>query len=187
MNWYSANNISNILFSNDDELILNANLNVVLIAPEIAPNAGNISRLCYASNTKLHIIGKMGFDIKSDKHFKRAAIDYWDKIKISYYNDFDEFLNFVYKSVENKRQDIPQIILTSTNGKKLYFEFNFKPGDYIVFGPESTGIEPKLLKQFEENTIRIPLSSNVRSLNLSTACGIILYHAIYFIYSSSKK
>ena len=183
MNWYSANDIDNSPFPGAaDGAILRAGLNVVLIRPEIAPNAGNISRLCYASGTNLHIVGKPGFDIKTDKHFKRAAVDYWDRIDIKRYADFGEFIE---KISEETPQKPPRVILTSTNGRSLYFEFGYQQGDYIVFGPESVGIEADLLEHYAENTVRIPLQAGVRSLNLSTACGIIVFHAITSIYRSS--
>lgn len=194
MNWYSANNIYDS--PPCDDAILRARLNVVLIAPEIAPNAGNISRLCYASGTNLHIVGKPGFDIKTDKHFKRAAVDYWDRLDIKKYADFEEFLSAIAskaaKSAEvdggcgggDGSDSGPRIILTSTNGRTLYFEFSYKPGDYIVFGPESSGIAEEIMESYGGFSVRIPLNSNVRSLNLSTACGIIVFSAIAQIYQS---
>jgi tRNA (cytidine/uridine-2'-O-)-methyltransferase len=187
MNWYSANDIYNS--PPCDEAILRARLNVVLIAPEIAPNAGNISRLCYASGTNLHIIGKPGFDIKTDKHFKRAAIDYWDRLDIKRYADFSEFTSAIAseaaKSTDVSGGGSPRIILTSTNGRSLYFEFKYRPGDYIVFGPESSGIPGEVMEEHGGCSVRIPLNSGVRSLNLSTACGIIVFSAIAQIYQSS--
>jgi len=180
MNWYSAKDISNA--PAHDDAILSAGLNVVLIRPEIAPNAGNISRLCYASGTKLHIVGKPGFDIKTDSQFKRAAVDYWDRLDIKRHENFEEF----EKSIEMKPDgEKPGVILTSTNGRSLYFDYKYRPGDYIVFGPESSGIEASLLERYCASTVRIPLNSEVRSLNLSTACGIIVFHAIASIYRSS--
>ena len=187
MNWYSANDIDNS--PQNDEALLQARLNVVLIKPEIAPNAGNISRLCYASGTNLHIIGKPGFDIKTDKHFKRAAVDYWDRLDIKKYADFSEFSASVAATAAEYAADstccTPRIILTSTNGRSLYFEFKYRPGDYIVFGPESSGIPAEIMDEYGCNSVRIPLSSGVRSLNLSTACGIIVFGAIAQIYQSS--
>jgi len=193
MNWYSGKDIESAPAA--DCAILKAGLNVALIKPEIAANAGNISRLCYASGTGLHIIGTPGFDIKTDKHFKRAAVDYWDKIDIKRHPDFEEFLKSVTDlppgdkrhSEADKSGAIraPEIILTSTNGRFLYFDFQYRPGDYIVFGPESSGIPAEIMERYGGRSVRIPLSSAVRSLNLSTACGIIVYHAISHIYRSS--
>lgn len=186
MNWYSANDISNSPYPrNDDSAILKAGLNVVLIAPEIAPNAGNISRLCYASGTGLHIVGKPGFDIKTDKHFKRAAVDYWDRLDIKRYAGFEEFAEAAGAASVAAGTGAPRMIMTSTNGNRLYFDFEYRPGDYIVFGPESRGIPPELLERYRETCVRIPLAPQVRSLNLSTACGIIVFHAITSIYRAS--
>ena len=95
MNWYCNNDITKSQFN--DDVILNAGLNVVLIEPEIPPNAGNISRLCYAAGCRLHIVGKMGFET-TGAHFKRAAIDYWDKVDISYYKDINDFYEKTKKS-----------------------------------------------------------------------------------------
>ncbi len=194
MNWYSDKDIK--YAPANDCAILKAGLNVALIEPEIAANAGNISRLCYASGTGLHIIGTPGFDIKTDKHFKRAAVDYWDKIDIKRHLNFEEFLKSIPASPRCEQKHsvaadetgairAPEVILTSTNGRFLYFDFNYMPGDYIVFGPESSGIPPEIMERYDGCSVRIPLCSNVRSLNLSTACGIIVYHAITHIYRSS--
>jgi len=175
MNWYADKNIKNA--PDCDNNILDAKMNVVLISPEIAPNAGNISRLCYATNTILHIVGEPGFKIETDKHFKRAAVDYWDRLDIRKYKDFDAFI----ETFTQTNHAAPRVIMTSTNGAGLYFDFEYKRGDCIVFGPESSGIPPELIERYRDSSVRIPLNDKVRSLNLSTACGIILFHAIYSI------
>jgi len=178
MNWYSGKEFDKA--PPDDGKILTAGLNVVLIRPEIAPNAGNISRLCFATGTRLHIVGKTGFTI-TDKHFKRAAVDYWDRLDISYYADMGELLEKASSEGGDSR-----FIYTTTNGKTLFFDFEYKKGDYIVFGPESTGLDEQMIDSNYDMTVRIPLNSNVRCLNLSTSCGIILFHAIYQLNLLSK-
>lgn len=201
MNWYCNNDITKSQFN--DDAILCAGLNVVLIEPEIAPNAGNISRLCHATGCRLHIIGKMGFET-TGAHFKRAAVDYWDKVDISYYKDIDDFYektkitqiledngsadkDMNNNSCVNSGLGFHNYIYTTTCGKNLYFEYDYKPGDFIIFGPESRGISDDIISANYEHTIRIPLNSKVRSLNLSTSCGIIVMHAIASIYKKLQS
>lgn len=172
MNWYYKKD--GISGPHDDDAIFTAGLNVVLVNPEIAPNAGNISRLCFATGTKLHIVGKMGFSV-ADRHFKRAAVDYWDRLDIAFYPDLAE----LQRKVGAPGGPPGRLIYTSTNGKFLFYDFEYEKGDYIVFGPESTGLSREVVDSNHEMTVRIPLNSKVRSLNLSTACGIVLFHAIY--------
>ncbi len=160
-----------------DEKLFETGLSVVLIEPEIAPNAGNISRLCYASNLTLHIVGKPGFEITSDKHFRRAAVDYWDKVEIISHENFEAFTEFARK----KSTVPPRFIMATKRGKCLYYDFQYEKGDYLVFGPESRGIPKDILKQYEDTCVRIPLNSKVRSLNLSTSCGIIVHNAIHSV------
>jgi tRNA (cytidine/uridine-2'-O-)-methyltransferase len=142
--------------------------NIVLFNPQIPPNTGNIGRLCVNTNSKLHIIKPIGFDI-SDKAVKRAGLDYWDKLDLTIWENYEDF--FTKNSIEN-------CYFATTKTDKPYFKANFKPNDYIIFGSETSGIPEEIMKKNWKNTITIPMGENGRSLNLSVSVGIVLYDAI---------
>ncbi|WP_457561070.1 tRNA (cytidine(34)-2'-O)-methyltransferase [Caminibacter sp.] len=142
--------------------------NVVLFNPQIPPNTGNIGRLCVNAGATLHLVKPLGFDI-SEKAVKRAGLDYWDKLDLVVWDNVEEFLN----SVDNKR-----CFFATTKTKKPYFEVNYKPGDYLIFGSETKGIDENILNQHSNNCITIPMTKEGRSLNLAVSCGIVLYEAI---------
>ncbi|AZV46951.1 tRNA (cytidine(34)-2'-O)-methyltransferase [Nautilia sp. PV-1] len=142
--------------------------NVVLFNPQIPPNTGNIGRLCVNAGARLHIVKPIGFDI-SEKAVKRAGLDYWDKLDLTIWESTEEFL---------KNTDTSRCFFATTKTDKPYFEAEFKPGDYIIFGSETKGIDENILRQFYDNCITIPMTKEGRSLNLAVSCGIILYEAI---------
>jgi tRNA (cytidine/uridine-2'-O-)-methyltransferase len=146
----------------------NKPFNIVLIEPEIPPNTGNIARLCGATRTILHLVGKLGFST-DDRALKRAGLDYWDQVDIRYWDNFDELKG---------ASPGGRFFLTSKKGAVPYVEAPFREGDFIVFGKETEGLPVELLQASPEMTIRIPMFGHVRSLNLSTAAGIILYEAL---------
>jgi tRNA (cytidine/uridine-2'-O-)-methyltransferase len=141
---------------------------IVLVEPEIPPNTGNIARLCGATGTVLHLVGKLGFST-DDRQLKRAGLDYWSEVEVRYWGSLDELRDacpegrFIYTS---KKASLPHVALT------------FLPGDFIVFGKETKGLPDDLIAAHPETSIRIPMSGRVRSLNLSTAAGIVLYEAL---------
>jgi tRNA (cytidine/uridine-2'-O-)-methyltransferase len=142
---------------------------IVLVEPEIPPNTGNIARLCAATGTVLHLVGKLGFSL-DDKHLKRAGLDYWKAVDIKYWN-----------SLEELQQAFPdgRWWYTSKKAEKPYVEADFQTGDFLVFGKETLGLPEELLAAHADRAIRIPiLISTVRSLNLSTAAGVVLYEAL---------
>lgn len=142
---------------------------IVLVEPEIPPNTGNIARLCAATGSALHLVGKLGFAI-DDKHLKRAGLDYWGHVDLHR-----------WESLQELRQAFPEgrWWLTSKKAAKSYAEVHFCPGDFILFGKETQGLPDELLGQYPDRTIRIPIfCPGVRSLNLSTAAGIVLYEAL---------
>jgi len=142
---------------------------IVLIEPEIPPNTGNIARLCAATGTHLHLVGKLGFSL-DDKHLKRAGLDYWPAVKLHRWPT----LEALQQAFGARR-----FWYTSKKATRSYVQSDFRPGDFIVFGKETEGLPEELLEQNVESTIRIPLfSEDVRSLNLSTAAGIVLYEAL---------
>ena len=142
---------------------------IVLIEPEIPPNTGNIARLCAATGTHLHLVGKLGFSL-DDKYLKRAGLDYWPAVKLQR-----------WPALGDLQQAFPEgrFWYTSKKAARSYVQVEFQPGDFIVFGKETEGLPEELLEQNSENTLRIPIfSPDVRSLNLSTAAGIVLYEAL---------
>lgn len=142
--------------------------NVVLVEPEIPQNTGNISRTCAATNSSLHMIKPFGFEL-SDKHLKRAGLDYWQYLDVHYYENLAEFFE------KNKGGNF---YFMSTKGNKVYSEVNFKDGDFLIFGKESHGLPEPLLKENYDKTLRIPMFGNLRSLNLSNSVALTLYEAL---------
>ena len=144
-------------------------MHVALYEPEIPPNTGNIARLCAATNTELHIVGVTGFRM-DDRELKRSGLDYWDEVKLHRHVD----LNELYAALPNSR-----FVYLTTKATRSYTDFAFAAGDCLVFGPETRGLPEKLLKDNWDNCLTIPMrNENVRSLNLATSVGIVLYEAI---------
>ena len=152
-----------------DEIIVPPHrLKVALLQPQIAPNTGNIARLCVASGTELHLVRPMGF-ILSDRELRRSAMDYWHKLKLTLHDDTEKF----FQAVGEER-----FWLFSTKGRISLWDANFKDHDWLIFGSETGGISEVFLQQHRERTVRIPQVQGERCLNLSTAAGIGLYEAI---------
>ena len=143
-------------------------MNIILHQPEIPANTGNIGRTCVATGTTLHLIEPLGFHL-DEKSIKRAGMDYWDKLDVTRYINFEEF--------QAKHPDA-KIWYATTKAKRLYTEASFGNNDYIMFGKESAGIPEELLVEHEETCIRIPMLTEIRSLNLSNAVAVVLYEAL---------
>ena len=141
--------------------------NIVLHQPEIPANTGNIGRTCVATGTSLHLIEPLGFRL-DEKSIKRAGMDYWDKIDLHRYINYEEFV---------KANPGARIWYATTKAHKCYSDVQFLDGDYIMFGKESAGIPEEILVDNEEFCIRIPMLEDIRSLNLSTSAAIVLYEA----------
>ncbi len=144
-------------------------LHIVLIEPEIPPNTGNIARLCAATGIHLHLVGRLGFSLE-DRYLKRAGLDYWPAVTLRRWEQFDQL-----------RQAHPEarFWFTSKKAARCYTQADFSSGDFLVFGRETTGLPEVLLQQAGEQAIRIPIfRDSVRSLNLSTAVGIVSYEAL---------
>lgn len=141
---------------------------IVLIEPEIPPNTGNIARLCGATGTVLHLVGKLGFST-DDRYLKRAGLDYWSEVEIHYWDNLDA-LKRAYPG--------GRFIYTSKKAARTHVDAGFRAGDFIVFGKETVGLPEELIRANWEQTVRIPIFGKVRSLNLSTAAGIVLYEAL---------
>ena len=142
-------------------------MNIVLYEPEMPANTGNIGRTCVATNTKLHLIEPLGFRI-NEKMVKRAGLDYWDKLDVTIYDDFNDFL---------AKNPGAKIYMATTKAHQTYTEVEYEPDCYIMFGKESAGIPEEILVDNEETCVRIPMWGDIRSLNLSNSVAIVLYEA----------
>ena len=142
-------------------------LNIVLVEPEIPQNTGNIARTCAATGSRLHIVKPMGFEI-NDKHLKRAGLDYWYLLDITYYDDLSDFFS--------KNQG--NFYFCTTKAPRAYTAVNFSDGDYLFFGKETKGLPEDLLAKNLERCIRIPMISEARSLNLSNSVAVVVYEAL---------
>ena len=143
-------------------------LNIVLHEPEMPANTGNIGRTCVAAGARLHLIEPLGFSI-NDKMVKRAGLDYWDKLDVTVYDDFNDFC---------ERNPGAKIYMATTKAHKTYTEVSYEPDCYIMFGKESAGIPEEILVDHEDTCVRIPMIGDIRSLNLSNSVAIVLYEAL---------
>ncbi|MEJ2715831.1 MAG: tRNA (cytidine(34)-2'-O)-methyltransferase [Deltaproteobacteria bacterium] len=144
-------------------------LNVVLVHPEIPPTTGNIGRLCCAVGATLHLVKPLGFRI-DDASLRRAGLDYWEKVKVVVWQDIEEYLSSVTAE---------QIVLTSSKRGKVYFKVPYGEGDHLLFGAETSGLPAFMYQRFPRRVARIPVDlDKVRSLNLATSAGIIVYEAL---------
>ena len=143
-------------------------LNVVLYSPEIPQNTGNISRTCAVTGARLHIIKPIGFEI-SDRTLKRAGLDYWDKLDITYYENYEDFL---------RQNENAQLFFFSAHAKKCYAEVEYPDGAYLVFGRETAGLPRELIEANIDSAVRIPMRKTLRCLNLSNAVAIAVYEAL---------
>lgn len=143
-------------------------MNIVLHQPEIPQNTGNIGRTCVATGTKLHLIRPLGFEV-SDKALKRAGMDYWHDLDVTYYDNFNDFVE--------KNPDA-RIIMATTKSKKVYTDIEYGENDFIMFGSEGSGIPEEILLRYKQDCVRIPMFSKYRSLNLSNSVAIVLYEAL---------
>lgn len=144
-----------------------AELNIVLVEPRIPQNTGNVARTCAATGARLHLVGPMGFTI-DDKKLKRAGLDYWHLLDITYYKDLDEFFT--------KNQG-PYYYFT-TKAPARYSDVAYPDGAYLVFGREDAGLPEDLLYHNQSSCVRLPMRSQARSLNLSNTVAIAVYEAL---------
>ena len=144
-------------------------LHVALVEPEIPPNTGNIARLCAATFTPLHLIGKLGFRT-DDKAVRRAGVDYWNAVEIHYHINIEA----LYEALPGCR-----FLYFTTKADRAYTSHQYAPGDCLVFGSETRGLSEDLLRANWDRSLRIPMRNRrVRSLNLATSVGIVLYEAL---------
>jgi tRNA (cytidine/uridine-2'-O-)-methyltransferase len=144
-------------------------INVALVEPEIPPNTGNIARLCAATRVPLHIVGVTGFRL-DDRAVRRAGLDYWPEVLLQRHTNIE----CLYSALPSSR-----FVYLSTKAERRYHEWQFKSDDCLVFGRETRGLPESLLRDNWENCLKIPIANpNVRSLNLATAVGIVLFEAL---------
>ena len=143
-------------------------INIVLYSPEIPQNTGNISRTCAVTGAKLHIIKPIGFEI-SDRTLKRAGLDYWDSLDVTYYENYEDFLG------QNKNAEL---YFFSSHAEKSFSEVTYPDGVYLVFGRESVGLPRELVEANIERALRIPMRKTLRCLNLSNSVAIAVYEVL---------
>ncbi len=144
--------------------------NIVLVNPQIPQNTGSIGRVCVNTDSILHIIKPIGFDI-DEKAVRRAGLDYWHLLDLKVWESFEEFY-------EANKEYKDRFFYATTKSRTPYFEKSFKKGDFLFFGSETSGIPIEFMKKNWENSMTIPMGKNGRSLNLSVSVGIVLYEAI---------
>ena len=147
-------------------------LHIVLVEPEIPPNTGNIARLCAATGSPLHLVGKLGFRI-DEQSVRRAGVDYWHLVDIRQHVDFAHF-----RHAFSKESGAGRLHLFSATATKSYIQAQFAPGDALVFGRESVGLPDEILSAHAERVVAIPTLGAVRSLNLANAASIALFEAL---------
>ena len=140
-------------------------LNIVLVEPEIPQNTGNIARTCSVTGARLHLVRPLGFDI-TDKQLKRAGMDYWYDVDVTYYDNLQDFLD--------KHKD-DELFFLSTKSKQNHTEIKYPEDAYLLFGKESKGLPEWLLLENMDRCVRIPMRENIRSLNLSNSVAIAAY------------
>ncbi|MCR4889549.1 MAG: tRNA (uridine(34)/cytosine(34)/5-carboxymethylaminomethyluridine(34)-2'-O)-methyltransferase TrmL [Ruminococcus sp.] len=143
-------------------------LNIVLVEPQIPQNTGNISRTCAVTGAKLHLVRPLGFEV-SDKHLKRAGLDYWDKLDITYYDNLDDFFE---KNPDGK------FFYFTTKGRTVHSDAEYPDNCYLVFGREDKGLPEELLYKNPDRCLRIPMRNELRSLNLSNSVAIAVYETL---------
>ena len=143
-------------------------VNIVLLEPEIPANTGNIGRTCVATGSVLHLIEPLGFQI-NDKMLKRSGLDYWHKLDVRRYVNFEDFL---------EKNPGAKIYMATTKSRQVYTDVSYEDGCYIMFGKESAGIPEEILLDYRDTCIRIPMLEEIRSLNLGNSVAILCYEAL---------
>ena len=143
-------------------------INIVLVSPEIPQNTGNISRTCAVTGAKLHIVKPIGFEI-SDRTLKRAGLDYWDKLDVTYYENYEDFI---------RQNENAELFFFSAHGKHRHTGIDYPDGAFLVFGRESVGLPRELVEANFERSVRIPMRKTLRCLNLSNSVAIAVYEVL---------
>ena len=141
------------------------NLNIVLVEPQIPQNTGNISRTCAVTGARLHLVKPMGFEV-TDKNLKRAGLDYWDKLDITYYDNLADFF---------EKNRCGKFYYFTTKGRHVYSDVAYEDNCYILFGREDAGLPEELLRDNPDTCVRMPMRPELSSLNLSNSVAIATY------------
>lgn len=144
-------------------------INIVMVEPEIPQNTGNVARTCAATGARLHLVGPMGFKI-DDKKLKRAGLDYWHFLDISYYENIEEFFE--------KNRGKGEFYFFTTKGRKAHSQVTYDDNCYLLFGKETKGLPEELLIKHPDTCVRIPMQGEIRSLNLSNSVAIAVYECL---------
>ncbi|MDE5859925.1 MAG: tRNA (cytidine(34)-2'-O)-methyltransferase, partial [Oscillospiraceae bacterium] len=143
------------------------NLNIVLVEPQIPQNTGNISRTCAVTGARLHLVRPLGFEV-TDKNLKRAGLDYWNELDITYYDGLEDFFS----------KNSGSFYYFTTKGKNTYSDVSFPDNCYLIFGREDAGLPESLLVKNPDTCLRIPMRPRLRSLNLSNSVAIAVYEVL---------
>lgn len=143
-------------------------MHIILHQPEIPANTGNIGRSCVAAGARLHLIEPLGFQV-TEKEVKRAGLDYWDKLDLTCYKSYEDFM---------EKNPGAKVYMATTKAKHVYSDVHYEPDCFIMFGKESAGIPEEILVKHPDTCVRIPMVGDIRSLNLSNAAAIVLYEAL---------
>jgi len=145
-------------------------MHIVLYEPDIPGNTGNVGRTCVATGSTLHLVGRLGFSL-DDTHIKRSGLDYWDKVKVVRHRNWEAFLD--------QAGPDSSLYFFSKKAAKDFWQASFTPESYLIFGCETTGLPGAIHERYEDRLYRIPMApDSVRSLNLSTSAGVVLYEAL---------
>ncbi|MBR4910797.1 MAG: tRNA (uridine(34)/cytosine(34)/5-carboxymethylaminomethyluridine(34)-2'-O)-methyltransferase TrmL [Clostridia bacterium] len=144
-----------------------AKINIVMVEPEIPQNTGNVARTCAATGARLHLVGPMGFKI-DDRKLKRAGLDYWHYLDITYYDGLDDFF----------KKNSGEFYYFTTKGRNTYSDIDYPDNVYLFFGKETKGLPEELLIKNPERCVRIPMAEDIRSLNLSNSVAIAVYEVL---------
>lgn len=150
------------------EFTMAKNLNIVLVEPQIPQNTGNISRTCAVTGARLHLVRPLGFEV-TDKHLKRAGLDYWNELDLTYYDGLDDFF---------ERNRDGKFFYFTTKGRHIHSDMTYPDNCYLIFGREDAGLPEELLYQNPESCLRIPMRPKLRSLNLSNSVAIAAYEVL---------
>ncbi|MBQ8514011.1 MAG: tRNA (cytidine(34)-2'-O)-methyltransferase [Ruminococcus sp.] len=142
-------------------------INIVLVEPQIPQNTGNIARTCAVTGARLHLVRPMGFTV-TDKHLKRAGLDYWDKLDLTYYENLDDFFG----------RNPGAYYFFTTKGRHRHSDVSYEGNVYLIFGREDKGLPEDLLYRNEPSCVRIPMRNTLRSLNLSNSVAIAAYEVL---------
>ncbi len=152
-------------------------LHVVLIEPEIPPNTGNVGRLCLATETHLHLVKPLGFSL-DDRALRRAGLDYWHEVQVTVWNSFE--------ALRSEQPNGTRFFFLTTKVTRVFWDAEFRDGDFLVFGRETKGLPGALLAANADRCLTIPMTGKTRSLNLATAVGIVLFEALRQLRCSSN-